>query len=260
MILTFPYYDPTGAHNEVFARQLPTLQSAFAAICISAVPPTATENCGFVHYLEEQGCSISHNAPNSAFGVHAREALRLSLAHASEQTPIFFGFLDRILFALDTDWRDVFLRDLRTYAAAPFVAFARSAVAWDTHPAHYREIEQMMSRLLELLCGRFLDLSPAAMILSAATADVLLNQSTTASYAVWAEWVLLALKNRIPLTTPAVDWLAWEHPYWENVLPDVLKQARDASFVETQKRIQWNATVMSLLAEERFSDLCEAVV
>lgn len=104
MILAFPHYDPSGKYNQAFQRQLPTMKSSFDGICISVVPPTSGDNAAFVQYLEEQGCFVYHNAPNTLHGIHSREALRLALEHAQAQQSIFFGFLDRILFALETEW------------------------------------------------------------------------------------------------------------------------------------------------------------
>jgi hypothetical protein len=152
MILTFPYYDPSGKHNQVFQCQLETLKSAFDTICVSAVPPTLEENGAFAQHLEKQGCVLFNNEPESPIGDHSREGLRLAVEQGSQ--PVFFGFLGRILFALDTEWRTHFLRDLKRHQATEFTLFERSEVAWDTHPSNYREIEQMISRMFELLSGR----------------------------------------------------------------------------------------------------------
>jgi len=137
MILTLPYYDPNGVHNQALERQLATLESSFDAICISAIPPTSEDNAEFVQYLGEQGCVVFDNAPDVPLGNHSREPLRLSLECARARPAIFFfGFLDRILFALETEWRASFLRGLETYQAAECVGFERSQVAWRTHPSN----------------------------------------------------------------------------------------------------------------------------
>jgi hypothetical protein len=96
----------------------------------------------------------------------------------------------------------------------------------------------MISRVFELLSGRFIGLSPCGFIFSYATANTILDQSTSASYDVWGEWVLLAMKNNIPIRTQKADWLMWEHPYWEGVGPEKLKQSRERSREETIKAHQ----------------------
>ena len=111
----------------------------------------------------------------------------------------------------------------------------------------YREMEQMVSRVFQWLSGTHIELSPAA--------HQILDQSQSASYDIWEEWVLLAMRNGIPVTTRRVDWLAWEDPYWERVDPADLKQAREASREETLKRIRMNVPVLSMLTEDRFRHL-----
>lgn len=254
MILTFPYYDPQGVYNAVFRRQLDTLHSTFDAIYISAIPPTSRDNAAFVRYLENQGCAVYHNPPGTSFGAPSREALRFILEGHPAPPSIFFGFLDRMLFALETQWRRPFLQDLQAHAAARFLVFERSPAAWETHPANYRELEHMVSRALELLSGRFIELAPGGFILSPAVARLLLQQSTSESVTIWGEWVLLAIKNDVPVTTLQVDWLAWEDPFWEGVPPATLKRSRETSPGETLKRIRWNAPLMLMLAEQRFAE------
>jgi hypothetical protein len=255
MILSFPYYDPEGRYNRAFQRQLETLQSAFDAVCVSVASPTGKGNASFVSYLKTQGCGVFDNPAKATIGNQSREALRLALAHAKTGQPIFFGFLDRILFALETEWRWQFLQDLTVYRTVEFLVFERSQSAWDTHPANYREIEQMVSRVFELFCGQSIELMPCALLLSYDAASGILNQSSSPSYEVWAEWTLLAMKNGIPVTTRKVDWLAWEHPHWQGVDPAELKRCREASPDEVVKRIEMNVPVALMLAEGRFRQL-----
>jgi len=155
------------------------------------------------------------NAPGSTLGDHSRQALKLALTHARAEQSVFFGFLDRVLFALETEWRESFLWDLKAGQAGEFVMLERSPLAWNTHPSNYREMEQMVSRVFQWLSGTHIELSPAALVLSCRAAHQILDQSQSASYDIWGEWVLLAMRNGIPVTTRRVDWLAWEDPYWK---------------------------------------------
>ncbi len=255
MILTFLYYDPGGKYNRVFQRQLATMKSAFEKICVSIAPPTSQDNADFVRYLEEQSCVVFDNAPGTPIGEHSHNALRLAVEQAGAQEPIFFGFLDRILFALETDWRTSFLQDIENHRTANCTIFERSQLAWNTHPSNYREIEQMVSRTFELIHGEFVELNPCAFIMSHAAANTISGQSTTRSFAVWGEWVLLAIKNDLPITRKKVDWLSWEHPYWNQVEPELLKREWETNPAETIKRIETNTPVMLLLTEERFKKL-----
>ena len=253
MILTFPYYDPSGQYNRTFQRQLDALQSAFDAVCVSVAPPTGKDNADFVRYLKAQSCAVFDNPAKATIGDQSREALRLALQYTDQS--IFFGFLDRILFALETEWRWQFLQDIEVYRTAKFLVFERAQIAWNTHPANYREIEQMVARMFELFCGRSIELMPCALLLSYDAASAILSQSTSPHCQVWSEWILLAMKNGIPVTTRKVDWLAWEHPYWDNVDPDELRRCWESSPDEVIKRIKMNVPVASMLTEERFRQL-----
>jgi hypothetical protein len=255
MILAFPYHDPEGKCNLVLQRQLGTLGAFFDAICIGATPKTIEGNARFVSELKEQGCLIYENSPNSAIGDHSRTILQVALDHTPGHRPIFFGFLDRFLFALETEHRGNFLQDLDRHRAATYMVFERSPRAWSTHPANYAEVERMLSRMGELLYGSYMELSPCAFILNPETAAILLRTSTTDSWAVWAEWLLLAAKHQIPITVERVDWLAWEDPFWEHADADNLKRAQENSHQEVVKRIQMNAPIALLMTEPRFKDL-----
>jgi hypothetical protein len=63
------------------------------------------------------------------------------------------------------------------------------------------------------------------------------------------------MKNHVPITRLAVEWLAWKDPYWEGVEPAELKRMRESSQAETTKRIKMNVPAMLLMTEERFREL-----
>ena len=238
--------------NEPFQRRLGDLQAAFTKVCISVTPPTSKHNRAFLQHLETLGCTLFYNQPGSTLGDHFREALRLAVPYGQ---PICFGFIDRILYAVDSEWVQSYLDDLALYKTKPFTIYDRSQLAWDTHPDNYREIEHMVSRMGEWLFGEYIELGLCAFVMSAETADLVVRQSTCPAVEVLGEWVLLAIANDIPITTTKVDWLAWEDPYWEKLDPGELKQAREQSWQETVKRINMMTPFMLMLAEERFRDL-----
>jgi len=255
VILTLPYYDPTGQLNASLRRQLATLQAAFTALCFNVVADTAECNGEAIGELAAQGCAVHKCPPGASIGDQSRAALRLALTRPATDGSIFFGFLNRVLFALETEHRAVFLHDLSTAPAHDLLLYERSPAAWDTHPKNYREIEGMASRMFEVLSGRRLELMPCALLLSRDAAAAVLAESTNASHAVWAEWLLLAMKAGIPITTRGVDWLAWQVAHWEGGDADLLRRAREHSRDEFVKRVRMNVPVMLLLTEERFASL-----
>jgi hypothetical protein len=249
MTLAFTYHDPDGRYNKVLQRQLGHLRSAFDRICVSVTAPTEAHNGAFLEQLEIGGCAVSYNPSESAIGDHFREALRLAVPL---RQPIFFGFIDRVLYAMESEWKASFLSDLAQLKTRPFTIYDRSQLAWDTHPSNYREIEHMVSRMGDWLFGEYLELGLCAFTLSAETADTVVRQSTSPGIEVLGEWVLLAAANGIPITTTKVDWLLWEDPYWEGRDPQAFKLAREQSWDETVKRIRMMTPFMKMMAEDRF--------
>ena len=252
MILTFPYHDPSGTYNEVFRRQLPELQNAFSALCVSATAPTADQNAAFVEELERAGCLVTRHQPDSMLGDHLREALRLAVRASEGDSGIYFGFIDRILYAFESEWKMRFLADLEACRELSLVTFERTPYAWATHPDNYREIEQMVSCLGKWLLGTNIEFGLCGLSLQAQTAETLLAHSTSPSMEILGEWILLAAQHGIPIATKRVDWVLWEDPYWEGVPHEQLKTEREQSAAETIRRIRMNAPFMLLLTEERF--------
>jgi hypothetical protein len=255
LILAFSYYDPEARLSAAFERQLDALQSTFDRVCVSVVPPTGQGNDRLLRLLQHRGCPLCRVDPGTTIADHARAALRLAVEGADRSQHVFFGFLDRILFALETGWHDSFVRDVHTCQEAPCLVFERSPSAWSTHPANYREIEQMASRTCELLCGQPVDLMPCALVLSLPLARAVLAQSLSLYYEVWGEWILLAASSGAPIRTRQVDWLAWEDPHWEGVPADALKRQREDDPQETIRRIKRSVSAMLMLTDERFRGL-----
>jgi hypothetical protein len=255
MIYSFPHHDPDGRFNEPFSRLLDDIMAAFDQVCIGVSPSTAEHNGAFVRHLGERGCGLAYNGPGSPPGDHFRSALRLAALRAQCAECIFYGMIDRVLYAMDTHWKQTFLHDLAAHQDRPFVIYDRTPTAWDTHPANYREIEHMVSRAGKWLYGEYLELGLCAITLGAEVAQDIVEQSVGRSFEVLGEFVLLAIANDIPIAIKAVDWLPWEDPYWEGIDPQVFRRIREESRDETAKRINMMAPFMLMLAEERFRDL-----
>jgi hypothetical protein len=264
VILAFPYHDPAGACNDALRRHLDRLQAAFTDICLGATPPTLQNNATFIAELRAAGCLIAENGPQTTIGDHSRSALRLAVERAEPGTAgpsIAFLFLDRFLYALETEHKEPFLADLARYQDQACMVFERTPAAWATHPASYKEVEGMTTRLGELLYGSVVDWCPCALILSAAISRAIVQDSNNLTFAVWAEWLLLAAQQGTTITSTEVDWLAWEDPFWARadakarVDAQALGRAQERDPRQIVKRIQMHAPIALLMAEPRFRDL-----
>lgn len=255
MILAFPYHDPAGTCNDALRRHLDRLQSTFDVLCLGATPPTLAHNAPFFSELRAAGFLIAENGPETTIGDHSRSALRLAVEQAGSSQPVAFLFLDRFLFAMETEHKEPFLADLAHYQDQACMVFERTPAAWATHPASYQEVEGMTTRLGELLFGSTVDWCPCALIFSADLSRGILAESNNPTYAVWAEWLLLAAQQGASIASTEVDWLAWEDPFWEQVDTWTLKRAQESDSRQITKRIHMHAPIALLMAEPRFRDL-----
>jgi len=255
MNLAFPYHDPSGTFNEALRRHLDRLQSTFDVLCIGATPPTVAHNAAFIAELRAAGCRVAENGPQTTIGDHSRSALRLAVAPAGENQPIAFLFLDRVLYAMETEHKEPFLADLARYQDQACMVFERTPAAWATHPASYKEVEGMSTRLGELLFGRTVDWCPCALLFSAEISRGILAESSNPSYAVWTEWLLLAARQGAAIASTEVDWLAWEDPFWEQVDSQAYRRAQNTDPNQIVKRIHMQAPIALVLAEPRFRNL-----
>ena len=135
------------------------------------------------------------------------------------------------------------------------MVFERTPAAWATHPANYKEVEGMTSRLGELLFGSTVDWCACALIFGADVSRAIVKSSNNHSYAVWAEWLLLAAQQGATIASTEVDWLAWEDPFWEQVDGESLRRVQESDPQQVVKRIHMHAPVALLMAEPRFRDI-----
>ena len=82
-----------------------------------------------------------------------------------------------------------------------------------------------------------------------------LQESNNDTYAVWAEWLLLAAKHGATIASTEVNWLAWEDPFWERTDAQELKCAQENDPLQVIKRIQMHAPLSLLMGEDRFRDI-----
>jgi hypothetical protein len=261
MNLAFPYHDPQGIYSDALWRHLDHLRSVFDVISLGATPPTVVENAAMLADLRAAGCLIAENGPGTSIGDHSRSALRLAVKGGRPSEPTAFLFLDRFLYAMETDHKEPFLADITRYREQACMVFERTPAAWVTHPASYKEVEGMTTRLGELLFGSTVDWSPCALIFGAGAARAILAESDNPTYAVWAEWILLAAQHGATISSTEVDWLAWEDPYWARVVQQAwgdaeeYRRAQETDPHQIVKRIHMHAPIALLFAEPRFRNV-----
>lgn len=255
MIFAFPYHDPSGTYNDIFIRNLPLLKATFNKIVISATPSTFEKNNKFVELLSSKNFTVYKNKVDSNIGDHFRNALKISLKKVKNGELIFYSFIDRVLYILESEYKSKFINDLKTANPKRFVIYERSEKAWNSHPKDYREMEQFINKLLLKLSGVDVEMNFCAISLNKMMVKGLLSESESSDWSITGEWILLALKQSLPLITKKVDWLSWEDPFWEKENGNLLKIKREKSSDETIKRIKTNLPFIELFIDNRFKEV-----
>jgi hypothetical protein len=245
-ILITPMHDPGGLifpHLEAITAQL---KDVFARVYLSIPPSTRVAQAEYVDHLEADTFFRVLSPPRDlSVGEHFRYLYQQSISTWSPEQALHLCFLDRVAFALHSQYRESFIADMRAIedACLPLL-FQRSEAAWDTHPRSYREIEGMATRAGEWLFGRRLDFAWCHLVVQAQQLGQMLAYARNDDMSIMAEMVLCF---RDSIQTRDVDWLAWEDPFLYGRDAVQFKREREASLEETRKRLGYVLPMMERL-------------
>ena len=158
---------------------------------------------------------------------------------------IHLCFLDRVAFALETEYRDAFLADVDSLSAGDVpIIFQRSQIAWETHPKNYLAIEGIVTTVGRNLFGRGLDYAWCHIAVPAKRLREIMPFVKNPDISMVAE-VIFCLREDV--NTRDVDWLAWEDPFILSRDPNELKIERENSLAETNKRLNYVLPMIEML-------------
>lgn len=228
---------------------MPQLQRVFSRAYVSISPQTlSTQGESAARLQASPFFRLTHPPPDAAIGDQFLSAYRAAATELAPASVLHLCFLDRVLYALDGEHHDAFAADVhRVKARETPRLFVRSAAAWQTHPAHYHEIESWATRAGEVLLGRALDWTWCHLAVTARDLLDILPRVRYRNLTVLAE-ILYSLRDRI--TTQEVDWLAWEDPYFEGRDRDEMRRERNTSAAETRKRLGYVLPVIQFLLDQ----------
>lgn len=234
--LLIPFHDPDGILQPFLWAMEADLKRLFDGVVLSISPQTARCRGEMLERLSADSFyTLVHNDPHTLPGEHYMNGWRTAIDRYPADQSFHLCDLDRFAYALHS-FRDDFLRDIAwANAQTQPVLFQRSAAAWATHPANYRELEGMVNRVGEMLLGKRFDFAWSHAVLRGHELRELLNQLTGRDFIILIEMVLL-LRERLLLRE--VDWLAWEDPFILGVSDETLRRQRESSQAETEKRIR----------------------
>jgi hypothetical protein len=243
--LVFPFNDPDGILFLHLQSILPDLKRYFerAYIC----PPLSTlQRVEQLRQLQaDDFFTIFPVDKVLRVGEHFAYLYQRAADTAPPDQPLHLCYIDRLAFALEGDYRHLFLADVAalTIADLPLI-FQRSEVAWVTHPQNYRVIEGMVTTVGRHLFGRELDYAWCHIVVQAAQLRKVMPLVKNTDLSMVAEMIFY-LQGHIQ--TREVDWLAWEDPFIFSRDANELKYERENSLEETHKRISYVLPMIATL-------------
>jgi hypothetical protein len=249
-VIVMPLHDPQGHVLSHLCRVTPILGQAFAVGYASLTCETRLQQGDWVDRLAATGFyRLSVQRAKAPLGERFRALYREAATQCNREQPLHLCFADRVAFALQDEYREAFLDDVRASGAGPLpLLFQRSVHAWQTHPRNYREVEHMATRAGTLLTGCSLDWTWCHLVIRAGQLDAVLPALAQQEISVLGELLLALLRAGHDIRTRDVDWLAWEDPFILGRPADEVRQEREGSAAETRKRLAYVIPTMALLA------------
>ena len=244
--IVMPMHDPTGLLFPHLTAITPQLKVLFGGAILSITPATRTQQPGWVaHYAADDFFTLYELRAAQPIGA---EFVQL-YTHAATVCPadalLHLCFIDRVAYALQCAYCAEFTADVKALQRTETPQlFQRSATAWQTHPRNYQAIEAMVTVIGEGYFGKALDFAWCHLVVQAGQLRTILPQVKRHDLAILAELVLLLAPA---IQTRAVDWLAWEDPFILGRDAQQLKQEREQSPAETEKRLAYVLPMIELM-------------
>ena len=244
--LVVPYHDPTGVMLPILAAKLPQLKQHVERIYLSV--QTNEWQTEPIRLLQaDDFFTLLLVEPGLRVGDHFASLYRQAAALAATEQVLHLCFLDRVTFALGTDYADLFLADIASLSPeeTPLI-YHRSPKAWATHPDNYLALESFVTRIGETLFGKSLDYAWCHLALRAGLLAEIIPHVRNHDISMVAEIVLLTQEH---IQTRDVDWLSWEDPFLFSRDPAELKREREANPQEVQKRLSYVLPMVEALVK-----------
>jgi hypothetical protein len=235
--LAFPFNDPHGTMIHHLQKILPDLKSHFvrAYIC----PPLSTQR--HIHVMQQLRSddffTIFPADREMNIGQHFAYLYQRAADAAPAEQTLHLCYVDRLAFALEGEYREVFLLDIDDLSDndVPRI-FQRSPKAWATHPQNYRDLEGIVTTVGRNLFGKELDYAWCHLAVRAGELREIMPLVKNPDLSMVAEMIFYMQDH---VQTQVVDWLAWEDAFILSRDPLELKQERENSMEETRKRLSY---------------------
>jgi len=247
--LSLPFNDPDGNMFHHLQLILPDLKEHFehAYIC----PSLATrQHADHMRQLQDDDFFVIFPTERELdVGERFSYLYQRTAETAHPDQIVHLCYLDRLAFALESEYRNRFLADVDSLTLEDMpVVFQRSQKAWETHPQNYRALEGLVTIVAHNLFGSDLDYCWCHFAATARQLREVMPLVKNPDISMVAE-ILYYMRDEVK--TRDVDWLAWEDPIVFSRDPMELKTERENSLAETTKRLNYIAPMIETLT--RFS-------
>jgi hypothetical protein len=245
--IVFPLNDPGGVMLPHLDAILPVLKQVFSKAYISVTHDTSQsclEQMGRLR--EDRFFTLFDVRTDSPVGDQFSLLYRQTALAVPPAQVLHLCFIDRVSFALQSRHKRQFIEDVRAVDGNTPVIFSRSPQAWESHPRNYRDIEQYVTRVGELLFGKTLDFAWCHLAIRGSQLGKIIGGVGNHDLSMVAE-IVFAIRETARMQ--AVDWLEWEDPFLLHRDAQDLKRERDESIEETQKRLSYTIPMLQTLME-----------
>jgi hypothetical protein len=208
--IVMPMNDPKGLLFPLLEIITPQLKELFEYAFVSIPLATHNAQARYVEWLKGDPFfrPFVHTQDVTSVGDDFLTLYGYAAASSAPAQTLHLCFIDRVAYALQSEHQGPFSMDMQMLQAGNMpLIFQRSEAAWQTHPHNYQELEEMVTRVGELLFGKSLDFAWCHLALRAEQLQAIVPQIQARDLSLMAEMVLLL---RDVIKTKDVDWLAWE--------------------------------------------------
>lgn len=250
-IIAFPIHDSEGQLFLHLWKIVPILIENFSKCFVSITPVTLQRQKSEISKLEKDTFfDITINDEDSLIGDHFLNLYRKVVNTCSSDTIAHLVTEDRLIYILETEFKETALKDFQKANSQNLpVLFQRSKKAWSTHPKNYLAAESMVTQVGQVLFGKKLDFCWNQLVLQVGNLKEILPKIESHDFTAYAE-IVFHLKDKIK--TVNVDWLSWEDPFILGKDAFQLKQDREKSREETDKRLSYVNPIIKMLFTKYF--------
>jgi len=248
--VVIPFHDPDGMMFPHLVKITPILKSTFGVAYLSIPSTTLANFPEHVSWLKDDDFfQLIFIQDGAAVGKHFKELFQFAAHTTAPQTVLHLCFIDRLAFAMQTEYRDQFILDMTSLPqdTLPCI-FQRSPKAWTTHPRNYYEVEKFITTIGELTLQKSLDFAWCHLVITASHLAAILPSIQGDNLNMMAE-IVLQIQDEI--TSQDVDWLAWEDPFLLSRNESELKSEREQDVRETHKRLSYALPMIQKILDFR---------